>query len=79
MPVWFFVQGSEGNRENVGRKLEDERDARLLEKAVRTSSGTGKMADLLAARRRLHKRRRLLAKAGRIDIKYVRPHDRGRR
>lgn len=31
------------------RELETERDARLLEQAVRTSRGTGKVADLLAA------------------------------
>lgn len=31
------------------RELEDKRDARLLEEAVRTSRGTGTMADLLAA------------------------------
>jgi len=34
---------------------------------------------LLDEKRRLEKRRRLLAKAGRIAIEYVRPHDRGRR
>lgn len=34
---------------------------------------------LLEEKKRLEKRRRLLAKAGRIRIKYVRPHDRGRR
>ena len=36
------------------RELEDKRDARLLEEAVRTSRGTGKMADLLAAWTRQH-------------------------
>ncbi|MBI4488854.1 MAG: hypothetical protein HY694_07185 [Deltaproteobacteria bacterium] len=34
---------------------------------------------LLDEKRRLEKRRRLLAKAGRIVIEYVRPQDRGRR
>lgn len=34
---------------------------------------------LLDAKRRLEKRRKLLAKAGRIAIEYVRPQDRGRR
>ena len=34
---------------------------------------------LLDEKRRLEKRRRVLAKAGRIDIEYVRPQDRGRR
>lgn len=34
---------------------------------------------LLDEKRRLEKRRRLLAKAGRIAIEYVRPQDRGRR
>ncbi len=34
---------------------------------------------LLNDKRRLEKRRRLLAKAGRIAIEYVRPYDRGRR
>lgn len=37
------------------RQLEDERDARLLEEAVRTSSGKGKIADLLAAWDSRHK------------------------
>ena len=32
---------------------------------------------LLDEKRRLEKRRRVLAKAGRIDIEYVRPQDRG--
>ena len=50
-----------------------------LEEAVRTSPGTGKTENLLAVRQRRHKRHRVLAKAGRIDIEYVRPHDRGRR
>ena len=34
---------------------------------------------LLNDKRRLEKRRRLLAKVGRIAIEYVRPYDRGRR
>jgi hypothetical protein len=34
---------------------------------------------LLDEKRRLEMRRRLLSKAGRIAIEYVRPHDRGRR
>lgn len=34
---------------------------------------------LLEEKKRLEKRRRLLAKAGRIRIEYVRPYDRGRR
>lgn len=34
---------------------------------------------LLSEKRRLEKQRRLLAKAGRIAIEYVRPQDRGRR
>ena len=34
---------------------------------------------LLDEKRRLEKRRRVLAKAGRVDIEYVRPQDRGRR
>lgn len=34
---------------------------------------------LLDEKRRLEKRRRLLAKAGKIAIEYVRPYDRGRR
>lgn len=34
---------------------------------------------LLDEKRRLEKRRRLLAKAGRIPLEYVRPQDRGRR
>jgi hypothetical protein len=34
---------------------------------------------LLDEKRRLEMRRRLLAKAGRITIEYVRPYDRGRR
>ncbi len=34
---------------------------------------------LLNDKRRLEKRRRLLARAGRIAIEYVRPYDRGRR
>ena len=34
---------------------------------------------LLEEKRRLEKRRRLLAKAGRIAIEYIRPKDRGRR
>jgi len=34
---------------------------------------------LLEEKRRLEKRRRLLAKAGRIAIEYVRPKDRGKR
>lgn len=34
---------------------------------------------LLDEKRRLEKRRRVLAKAGRIDVEYVRPQDRGRR
>lgn len=34
---------------------------------------------LLDEKRRLEKRRRVLAKAGRLDIEYVRPQDRGRR
>ena len=34
---------------------------------------------LLEEKRRLEMRRRLLAKAGRITVEYVRPHDRGRR
>jgi len=38
------------------RRLEDERDAQLLEEAVRTSSGTGTVADLLAAWDSHHKR-----------------------
>ena len=63
----------------MGRQLKDKRDARLLEEAVRTSPGTGKTENLLAVRQRRHKRHRVLAKASRIDIEYVRPHDRGRR
>lgn len=34
---------------------------------------------LLDEKRRLEKRRRVLAKAGRLDSEYVRPQDRGRR
>ncbi len=34
---------------------------------------------LLDEKRRLERRRRVLAKAGRVDIEYVRPQDRGRR
>jgi len=34
---------------------------------------------LLDEKRRLEKRRRVLAKAGRVDIEYVRPQARGRR
>lgn len=34
---------------------------------------------LLDEKRRLEKRRRLIAKAGRMSIEYVRPRDRGRR
>jgi len=34
---------------------------------------------LLEEKKRLEKRRRLLAKAGRINVDYVRPYDRGRR
>ncbi len=34
---------------------------------------------LLDEKRRLEKRRRVLTKAGRIAIEYVRPQDRGRR
>jgi len=34
---------------------------------------------LLDEKRRLEKRRRLLARAGQIAIEYVRPYDRGRR
>ena len=34
---------------------------------------------LLDEKKRLEKRRRVLAKAGRVDIEYVRPQDRGRR
>jgi hypothetical protein len=34
---------------------------------------------LLDEKRRLEKRRRVLAKAGRMEIEYVRPQDRGRR
>ncbi len=37
------------------RQLEDERDTRLLQEAVRTSPGTGKVADLLAAWNSHHK------------------------
>lgn len=39
------------------RELEDQRDVRLLEEAVRTSRGTGKVADLLAAWNSQHKER----------------------
>ena len=34
---------------------------------------------LLEEKKRLEKRRQLLAKAGRISIEYVRPHEWGRR
>ena len=34
---------------------------------------------LLDEKRRLEMRRRLLSKAGRIAVEYVRPYDRGRR
>lgn len=34
---------------------------------------------LLDEKRRLEKRRRVLSKAGRLDIEYVRPQDRSRR
>jgi hypothetical protein len=34
---------------------------------------------LLQEKKRLEKRRRILTKAGRVDIEYVRPQDRGRR
>ena len=34
---------------------------------------------LLDEKRRLEKRRRVIAKAGRMEIEYVRPQDRGRR
>ena len=34
---------------------------------------------LLDEKKRLEKRRRVLAKAGRMEIEYVRPQDRGRR
>jgi len=34
---------------------------------------------LLEEKKRLEKRRNLLAKAGRISIEYVRPHDQGQR
>jgi prevent-host-death family protein len=40
------------------RQLEDERDARLLAEAVRTSLGTGTFADLMQNRERGHRQSR---------------------
>ena len=34
---------------------------------------------LLEEKRRLEKRRRILARGGRVKLEYVRPYDRGRR
>ncbi len=42
-------------------------------------SKTEAIRRLLEEKRRLEKRRRVLARAGRIAIEYVRPQDRGRR
>lgn len=46
---------------------------------TRAENNTAAIRLLLDEKRRLEKRRRLLAKAGRIAIEYVRPQDRGRR
>ena len=45
------------------RQLEDERDARLLAEAVRTSPGTGTFAELVQNWERIHKRARTPRKA----------------
>ena len=45
------------------RRLEDERDARLLAEAVRTSTGTGTFVELLQSWEQSHKRSRLSRKA----------------
>lgn len=46
---------------------------------TRAGNKTEAIRLLLEEKRRLEKRRRLLAKAGRINLEYVRPYDRGRR
>lgn len=46
---------------------------------TRAGNKTEAIRLLLEEKKRLEKRRRLLAKAGRVRLEYVRPYDRGRR
>ena len=54
-------------------------EAREAVSLTGAESNTEAIRMLLEEKKRLEKRRRLLAKAGRIAIEHVRPHDRGRR
>ena len=46
---------------------------------TRAGNKTEAIRLLLEEKKRLEKRRRLLAKTGRVHLEYVRPYDRGRR
>ena len=82
LKVWYTLvtpfkeKVSMGKFTTVKIPKEEANEAVLLTGA---ESKTEAIRRLLEEKRRLEKRRRVLARAGRIAIEYVRPQDRGRR